>query len=110
MAAVGCTTQAKARAKAQAAFMAGQQQAWVQFQQTNPNSVRVLGPMVRQPMLQWTYTLTLGEAIVAAGYQGPDPRAIIVVRGGQAIPIDPKKLLAGEDLPLQPGDTVEIRP
>ena len=33
-----------------------------------------------------------------------------MIRAGQAIPVSPKSLLAGEDLPLQAGDTVEIRP
>lgn len=104
-----CTTKTNAKAKAEAAFMAGQQQAWTQLQRTRPNSVRVLGP-VRQSVLEWTQTLTLAEAIVVAGYQGPNPRTIVVYRGGQAIPVDPKRLLAGEDIPLQAGDTVEIRP
>ena len=108
--AAGCTTRASARAKANAAFIAGQEQAWKQLQQARPNSVRVVGPMVRQPILEWTPALTLSEAIVAAGYQGPNPRNIIVYRAGQAIPVSPKSLLAGEDLPLQAGDTVEIRP
>lgn len=108
--AAGCTSSAKARAKANAAFIAGQQEAWTQFQQAHPNSVRVVGPLVHQPTLEWTPTLTLSEAIVAAGYQGPNPRVIVVVRAGQAIPVEPKRLLGGEDMPLQAGDTVEIRP
>jgi len=106
----GCTTDSKAKADAQAAFLAGQQQAWTQLQQLRPNSVRVLGP-VRQPVVEWTETLTLAEALVAAGYQGArDPRLILVHRAGQQIRVDPRRLLQGADLPLQAGDTVEIRP
>ncbi len=72
--------------------------------------MRVLGP-VRQPVLEWTETLTLSEALVAAGYQGArDPSLILVHRTGQQIRVDPRRLLQGEDLPLQAGDTVEIRP
>ncbi len=108
--AAGCTSSSKAKAKAEAAFIAGQQQAWTQFMQAHPNSVRVVGTVVHQPILEWTQTMTLSEAIVAAGYQGPNPRSIVVYRNGQAIPVNPKSLLAGEDLPLQAGDTVEIRP
>jgi outer membrane biogenesis lipoprotein LolB len=105
----GCTSKSNARAKANAAFIAGQQQAWTQYQQAHPMTVRVLGP-VRQPVLDWTDTLTVSSTIVASGYQGPTPRVVIVYRNGTAIPVDPKQLLAGEDMPLLPGDSMEIRP
>ena len=35
-------------------------------------------------------------------------RRVWHVRNGQAVPIDPKQLLAGEDIPLQAGDLVQI--
>ncbi len=104
-----CTTRAKARANANAAFIAGQQQAWNQFLPMRPNSVRFAGP-VRQPLVEWTEDLTLAQAIIAADYQGPDPRVLIVHRNGQAIPVDPQRLLAGDDMPLERGDVIEIRP
>jgi hypothetical protein len=57
----------------------------------------------------WSQDLTLAKAIVAAGYQAQtDPKQIMIVRNGQAIPVDPKKLLQGEDIPLVAGDLVQI--
>ena len=107
--AAGCASKSKTKADAEAAFVAGQQQAWTQIQQMRPNSVRVIGP-VHQPLIEWTEKLTLAEAIVAAGYQGPDPRIIVVRRNGQPIAVDPQRLLSGDDMPLERGDVVEILP
>jgi hypothetical protein len=70
--------------------------------------VTFIGP-VQFPTVQWTQNLTLAKAIVSAGYTGPaEPSQIMIVRGGQAIPIDPKRLLSGEDIPLLSGDLVQI--
>jgi hypothetical protein len=106
----GCVSQKKADAQARAAFAAGQQQAMMlRGPQPTGNIVTVVGP-VRTPSLQWTPDLTLAKAIVNAGYQSPtDPRQIMIVRNGQAVPVDPKSLLAGEDVPLLPGDMVVLQ-
>ena len=50
------------------------------------------------------------KAIVAADFRGPtDPVEILLARGGKAKSYDPKKLLNGEDVPLQPNDVVQIK-
>jgi hypothetical protein len=106
--AAGCVTKSKAKADAQAAYIAGQQQAMMRMSQPQTPVVTFIGP-VRNPMVQWNEGLTLANAIVAAGYQAPkDPAQIMIVRKGQAIPVDPKKLLEGEDIPLVAGDLVQI--
>jgi hypothetical protein len=106
--AVGCVTKSKAKAEAQAAFLAGQQQATIRMSQPHQPVVTFIGP-VRNPTVQWSQNLTLAKAIIAAGYAPPsDPKQIMIVRNGQAIPVDPKKLLEGEDIPLVAGDLVQI--
>ena len=105
----GCTSRSKARAQAQAAFVAGQQQALIMAQQARTASVTVVGH-VRNPVIPWTEDLTVAKAIVAAGYSGlADPREILIRRSGQEIRIESRQLLSGEDVPLQTGDVVEIR-
>ena len=63
---------------------------------------------VRNPSIPWTEGLTLARAIINAGYMGKDPQQIMIVRNSQAVPVDPKALLAGEDIPLQAGDLIQI--
>jgi hypothetical protein len=108
LAVAGCVTKSKAKAEAQAAFLAGQQQAMIRMSQPHQPVVTFIGP-VRNPTVLWREDLTLAKAVVAAGYEGKvDPRQIMIVRNGQAIPVDPKKLLEGEDIPLVAGDLVQI--
>src|ERR1043166_2735064 len=107
----GCVTKASAQAQARAAFLAGQQQALERMQQTQARgpTVTFIGQVKNSP-IPWTLNLTLAKAIVAAEYYGPtDPKQIVLVRDGKEIPFDPKTLLSGEDVPLQPSDVVEIR-
>ena len=103
----GCVTKAKAREQARAAFMAGQQSAMMRMSQPQKPVVTLIG-QVQTPTLPWTEGLTLAQAIVNAGYSGKDPKQIFIVRGGQAVPVDPKQLLNGEDVPLQAGDLIQI--
>ena len=104
-----CATRARARADAQAAFIAGQQQAQSLSQPQAP-SVLVRGE-VKKPMVPWTENLTLARAIVAAEYTGFfDPREILLIRKGETLKVNPRRLLRGaDDLPLEPGDIVELR-
>jgi len=107
-ASAGCVTKSKAQAEAQKAFFAGQQQAMMRMSQPQQPVVTFIGP-VHNPMVPWSQDLTLAKAIVAAGYDAKaDPKQIMIVRNGQAIPVDPKKLLEGEDIPLVAGDLVQI--
>ena len=64
----GCVTKSKAKADAQAAYFAGQQQAMMRMSQPQTPVVTFIGP-VRNPMVQWSEGLTLANAIVAAGYR-----------------------------------------
>lgn len=110
LAVTGCTTRAKARAQARAAFAAGQQQALAQMADAQRTSIRVLGN-VRRPEIPWADGLTLAQAIVAAECQDRGtPREIVLFRRGERILIDPKILLRGDDVPLEPGDSIEIHP
>ena len=109
----GCVTKAKAHEQAQAAFLAGQQQAMLrmqqqQLQQARGSIVSFVGP-ITNPNIPWTSDLTLSQAIMQAGYTGAaDPSHIFIVRNGQAIQVDMRQLLAGQDQPLMPGDVVQL--
>ena len=110
LALVGCTTRAKANKQAREAFAAGQRQGFAQAAEARRINIRFLGP-VRQPEIAWADGLTLAQAIAAAEYaDARNPQTIVIVRQSGRIPVDPKILLRGEDLPLEPGDTVEIHP
>ena len=104
----GCVSKSKSDSKARAAFLAGQQQAVQQLQPPGP-SVTVIGE-VKNKLLPWAMDLTLAKALLAAEYYGAqDPAQIIIIREGQIILVDPRRLLEGEDIPLLPRDIVEVR-
>jgi hypothetical protein len=108
---LGCVSKRKAEAQARAAFFAGQKQAMEMAQrgQAMGPTITVVGE-VRNPTLPWTSDMTLAKALIAAEYYGSkDPSQILIARNGQAIAYDPKKLLNGDDVPLQPRDVIEIR-
>jgi ABC-type uncharacterized transport system YnjBCD ATPase subunit len=49
--------------------------------------------------------------VVAADYYGAkDPGQLLIVHNGVATRLDPKQLLSGVDIPLQPGDVVQLMP
>ena len=105
----GCVSKAKANVQAREAFLAGQQQAMARMQQvqTQGPQVTLVGP-VKNTSVPWNADLTVAKAIVAAGYFGKDPRAIVILRQGKAYTIDPQELLRGDDVPLESGDIVQI--
>ncbi len=71
-------------------------------------SVTVVGE-VKNKILPWTIDLTLARAVVAAEYYGAkDPNQITIIRDGHLLPVDPRQLLQGEDIPLQPRDIIEL--
>ena len=107
-------SKSKANAQARAAYMAGQQQALARMQQTQTLGqgpcVTVNGE-VRIRVVPWTQGLTLAKAVIAADYYGAkDPGQLIIVHNGIANRVDPKQLLSGVDIPLQPGDIVQLVP
>jgi hypothetical protein len=108
----GCVTKSQADAQARAAFLAGQQQAMTRAQtEPQPEGATVtLAGNVKNPLIPWTPGLTLAKAILDAQYTGKgDPVSIYVVHNGLASSVDPRKLLNGEDIPLQAGDIVQIK-
>jgi hypothetical protein len=109
-----CVTKSKAKAQARAAYLAGQQEAIARMQQgQTPGQgpcVTVNGA-VRVHVVPWTQGMTLAKALVAADYYGTtDPAQIIILHSGVATRVDPKQLLSGSDIPLQPGDVVQLMP
>ena len=111
-AAGGCVTKSKAQAQARAAYLAGQREAMMQMQQTQLQtqgpSVTIRGE-VRNPVVPWTEGMTLRQALVAADYRGAtDPAQVIVVHNGIGRQYDPKRLFNGPELPVYPGDTVQL--
>ena len=107
----GCVSKGTADARARAAFLAGQQQAASVARETQLQgpTVTVVGE-VRNSLIHWTVDLTLAKAVVAAGFYGrTDPTEIIIQRDGKEIQSDPKRLLSGEDLLLQPNDVIFLR-
>jgi hypothetical protein len=110
----GCVSKSKADARMRAAFMAGQQQAVARMQQAQTQGqgpcVTVNGE-VRNRVVPWTEGLTLARAVLAADYYGAkDPDQLIIVHNGIATQLEPKQLLSGGDIPLQPGDIVQLVP
>jgi hypothetical protein len=104
-----CETKSRARLEAQRADVAGQEQALAQTG-PKPKIVTVTG-QVRNSVIPWTEELTLAKAIVAAEYTGYlGPRLIRLIRDGQPTDIKPSALLNGQDMPLQPGDTIQVVP
>ena len=109
MAGGGCASQAKIREQQHAAFLAGQNAALRQEQEQFP-SVTVVGP-VQNPRVPWVDGLTLAQAIATADYLDPGtPERISITRNGQTATLDPDVLLRGTDIPLEPGDVIEIQP
>lgn len=107
----GCVSKSKAEAQARMAYLAGQQAAFMQMQQQQARgpSVTFIGP-VQNPIVKWSEGLALSRAIVNAVYQaGTDPKNIVIRRNGQEIQFDPKRLLRGEDFPLEAGDIIELQ-
>lgn len=106
---VGCTTKSTARATAQEAYLAGQNAALRQQPVSQAPGVTVLGP-VQNPQVPWVAGLTLAQAIATANYLDPhEPGQITITRQGETAQIDPKVLLNGVQVPLEPGDVVELR-
>jgi hypothetical protein len=117
-------TKSKADAQARAAYLAGQRDAMARFQQQgqqgqaqSPQAPRPNGTLnvtiygdVQNPIVPWTPGLTLAAAILAAGYpDNANPTTISIVRNGIPTAVDPKALLSGADVPLQPGDLINIK-
>lgn len=112
VAAAGCTTKSTARLREQNAFLAGQNQVLQQHEAQNEAEspgVTILGP-VQHPHVPWVTGLTLAQAIATANYVGQDqPQQIVITRNGESATLDASVLLNGKDIPLEIGDTIEVR-
>ena len=105
----GCTTKSSAQDKAQQAYLMGQNEALKQQQAAQFSGVTVVGP-VQNPQVPWVAGLTLAQAIATANYlDSHEPKQIIITRQGENATLDPKILLNGVQVPLEPGDVVELR-
>lgn len=72
-------------------------------------TVTVVGE-VRNAMVRWTIDLTLAKAVIGADYYGrTDPTEIVIQRAGQEIRYDPKTLLNGTDVQLEPNDVIVLK-
>jgi len=105
----GCVTRSQARAQAQAAYLAGQQDALAKMAADQRTSVFIVGS-VQKSEVPWVEGLTLAQAIATANYTSiHNPKEITITRQGEQAGINPKDLLNGHVVPLQPGDTITIR-
>lgn len=102
--AAGCVSNSEARRREQAAFIAGRNS----VQNDLARGVSVVGPVLH-PNVPWVAGLTLAQAIATAHYlDARDPKSIAIVRQGERAIIDPKDLVNGTAVPLEPGDVIEI--
>jgi hypothetical protein len=106
----GCTTKSGAQARAQQAYLAGQNAALRQQQAAQFSGVTIVGP-VQNSQVPWVAGLTLAQAIATANYlDSHEPGEIVITRQGESAKLDPKILLRGAQVPLEPGDVIEIHP
>jgi hypothetical protein len=105
----GCVSKSKADAQARAAYDAGLRKGMSMAAQ-GP-SIWIMGN-VKNPVVPWAKDLTLTKTLVAADYRGAkDPSEIIVQRKGQEpLHIRAQQLLEGQDMPMEAGDQIEIKP
>ena len=104
----GCVTKSQAHAQAQAAYLAGQNDALAKMAGLGQGIV-IVGP-VEHPNVPWVEGMTLSQAIATANYTSiHNPKAITITRQGEQASINPKDLLNGHVVPLEPGDTITMR-
>ena len=109
LATCGCVSKSRARLEAQNAFLSGQNAALQSQLPSTSGGVTVLGAVQNQSV-PWVEGLTLAQAVATANYIGlHEPKQIILTRQGESAVLEPKVLLSGAMVPLEPGDVVEIR-
>jgi hypothetical protein len=106
--AAGCVTRSHANAQVRAAYLAGQKDALASIA-VHGQGVYIAGP-VDHPNVPWVEGLTLAQAIATANYTSHrNPIEITITRQGEEIDVEPRDLLGGHVVLLQPGDTIKIR-
>lgn len=110
LAVTGCVTKTKATADAHTAYVAGQRDAFASIAASQRTSITINGP-VQNHEVSWVEGLTLVQAIATANYTAHgNPGEIFLLRRGENATINPRDLLNGHDVPLEPGDTITLRP
>lgn len=104
----GCGGSSRRQAERDRAFAAGMEHARQQMQ-AQQAVVSFRGP-VKNPVVPWTEGLTLTKALLQAEVTTlSTPRNFLLIRQGQVFQINPRRLLQGqEEVPLEPGDVVEV--
>lgn len=104
----GCVSSKEADRRAKQAYITGQRDALAK--QNKTDQVWIVGNVLN-PLIPWTEDLSLAKAIIAAAWRGShDPSDIILIReGSQPFHFTPGQLLQGFDMPLKPGDRIELR-
>lgn len=103
----GCVTKSQANAQAREAYVAGEKAAY-QSIASSQTEVVVLGN-VQKHQVPWVEGLTLAQALATANYTGlHDPQDIVLRRNSVETHVDPKQLLKGRDIVLEPGDVVLV--
>ena len=106
---VGCAGKSKTQAREREAFIAGQKQ-FAMAAEMRRSNIAVTGPVSNQLVI-WREGITLAEAIVAARWNAPgDPRLVVLTRKGERVELTPNESLAAAQLPLEPGDEIELIP
>ncbi len=60
--------------------------------------------------MPWVEGLTLAQAIATANYTSHrNPKTITITRQGEEISVDPRDLIGGHVVQLQPGDKITIQ-
>jgi hypothetical protein len=109
LAAGGCVSKSRARLEAQNAFLSGQNAALQSQLPAGSSGVTVLGAVQNQSV-PWVEGMTLAQAVATANYIGlHEPKQIILTRQGESAVLEPKVLLSGAVVPLEPGDVIEVR-
>ncbi len=104
----GCTTKSRSRAAAENAYLAGQNAALRQ-QLAQYNGITVVGA-VQNPQVPWVAGLTLAQVVATANYIGAqEPKAVVITHQGESAVMPATVLFSGADIPLEPGDVVELR-
>ncbi|MEY4385498.1 MAG: hypothetical protein RLY20_781 [Verrucomicrobiota bacterium] len=105
----GCISKSSSRKAAREAFQAGQARA-ARTAEAERNNIKVSGPVL-VPIVEWREGLTLAEAIVAAHWNAQgEPQTVVITRQGERVQLSPSESLAAAQLPLEPGDQIELLP
>src|SRR5262249_32451957 len=106
----GCVSKARTRIEVQKAFRAGEVKGQA-LAEAKRSGISFPGPVL-VPIVPWTEGLTLAQAIVAAHWTAiQDPRLIIVVNSaGERLELTPYEAQTAAEMPMQPGDEIELVP